>query len=516
MSSTSSDKIMKHSNIINDIDINNQDLEEELEQFNPLVEPLPWWYRFYRRIRLVPWWLRYNIGMAEQTDLRDKIIELSTSMRLDNKIVSKIIRHAVSEFSKHGLGVDYYGYHNIDHELEVAYFTLLAANGEKRQEYRFSQKDLTTLFLAALFHDYDPLKRFDKPHEDSVERFIRNDTKIKDFIDNLGISIDIVIALIYRTAYPFKGSIAEHSNKRIQELFTSAGIPENDVTIRKHYEDLGWFLSISDRIAGYSLGNFEHSMELARRNAHSLGWHPSVINTESVKYFTSLKEEKEMFERVLDGVSDEYKKNFSDNVMAFREAWAKEVEIKSSIRNKQLDLTTVVEGTHTSNSNMMESVLNIHKESPAPMTTTVKKFKKSLTDRDAILVTLRLINKDGEIVGYANGGRLENYTLRRGTHDENLGRRNTAYIESICVKPDYWGETGGGRLLRLEFHKEAKHRGCKFVTGYVHREVAIRRINRGESVEIVQKYNPDKLDYYRADVYNLIISTSEATISRGL
>ena len=61
----SSDKIVKHSNIINDIDINNQDLEEELEQFNPLVEPLSWWYGFYRRIRLVPWWLRYNIGMAE-------------------------------------------------------------------------------------------------------------------------------------------------------------------------------------------------------------------------------------------------------------------------------------------------------------------------------------------------------------------------------------------------------------------------------------------------------------------
>ena len=31
--------------------------------------------------------------------------------------------------------------------------------------------------------------------------------------------MDIVIALIYRTAYPFKGIIAEHSNKRIQEFF---------------------------------------------------------------------------------------------------------------------------------------------------------------------------------------------------------------------------------------------------------------------------------------------------------
>ena len=277
MSSIPRDKIVEHSDI-DDNDINNQNPKEDLNQINPLVEPLPWWYQFYKRIKLVPWWLRYNIGIAKQADLRDKIIKLSTSMGLDDKIVNKIIRHAVSEFSKNGLGVDYYGYHNIDHELEVAYFTLLAARGQKRQEYRLGQKNLITIFIAALFHDYDPLKRFDKPNEDSVERFIRNDHKIKCFIDDFEISIDIVIALIYRTAYPFKGLIAEHSNKRIQELFTTAGIPENDITLRKHYEDLGWFLSISDRVAGYSLGNFERSKELARRNAHSLGWHPSVIN----------------------------------------------------------------------------------------------------------------------------------------------------------------------------------------------------------------------------------------------
>ena len=35
-------------------------------------------------------------------------------------------------------------------------------------------------------------------------------------------------------------------------------------------------------------------------------------------------------------------------------------------------------------------------------------------------------------------------------HDENIGKRNTAYIESICLKPGYSGGAGGGRLLRLE------------------------------------------------------------------
>ena len=51
-------------------------------------------------------------------------------MGLQDKWLHRIIRHAVSEFSKKGLGSDYYGYHNIDHELEAAYFVLLAANGQ--------------------------------------------------------------------------------------------------------------------------------------------------------------------------------------------------------------------------------------------------------------------------------------------------------------------------------------------------------------------------------------------------
>lgn len=78
------------------------------------------------------------------------------------------------------------------------------------------------------------------------------------------------------------------------ELFTRAGIPLYDGETRKHYEELGWSLSISERIAGYTLGDFERAKELARGNAHALGWHPSLINEESVKYFSLLKEEKEM------------------------------------------------------------------------------------------------------------------------------------------------------------------------------------------------------------------------------
>ena len=494
--------------------INNNN-DNDLSPANPLAEPLPAYYEFYKRLKLFPWWLRYNFGIAEESILKDKIIQLGTMMGLQDKWIRRIIRHAVSEFSKKGLGSDYYGYHNIDHELEAAYFTLLAANGhakEERNNNKFSQDDIKYLFVAALFHDYDPLKQFDKPHEDSVEWYIRNDNKIKGFIEDVGINIDIVIAIIHRTAYPFRGKIAEHAEKRMEELFTSAGIADHDIKTRKHYRDLGWFLSVSERIAGYALGGFEHSMELARTNAHALGWHPSRINEESVKYFSILKEEKEMFEYVLRGISDVYKKNFFDNVATFKDAWANEIEIRNSIRRNRIGLTTVIERSIEREEDVLEptlieSVLNIHREIHVPIgMKDEKRFRKSLTSSDTILITLRVKDDDDseEIVGYVKGGPLENYKLRRGTHDENWGKKNTAYMEWISIKPGYWGETGG-HLLRLEFLKEVKRRGYSYVTSYVHRNVVMQRIDKGEPIEIVQKYNPDKLDYYRVDLSGTLI-----------
>ena len=70
-------------------------------------------------------------------------------------------------------------------------------------------------------------------------------------------------------------------------------------------------------------------------------------------------------------------------------------------------------------------------------------------------------------------------------------------MEWISIKPCFWGETGG-HVLRMEFLREAKHRGYSYVTSYVHRNVVMQRINKGENIEIVQKYDPDKLDHYRA------------------
>ncbi|MGA9169962.1 MAG: hypothetical protein WBZ20_07440, partial [Nitrososphaeraceae archaeon] len=152
---------------------------------------------------------------------------------------------------------------------------------------------------------------------------------------------------------------------------------------------------------------------------------------------------------------------------------------------------------------LVESIVDIHRQLPAPIRVDEKKFVSTLSDSNTILITLRL-NESGDIVGYVKGGPLENYQLRRGTHDENLGKNNTAYMEYISIRPGYWGATGG-HLLRLEFLKHSRHRDYSFVTSYVHRQVIVHRIEEGEDIEIVQKYDPDKLDYYRIDLRKLAI-----------
>jgi hypothetical protein len=481
---------------------------------NPLANAVPWRQQLYNRVKLIPWWLSYNRGVTPQAVLRDRMIELGTTMGLQDKWLRKIIRHAISEFSKKGLGADYYGYHNIDHELEAAYFTLLAAKHQNTAN-RFSDQDIRYLFVAALFHDYDPLKAFDKPNEDSIERFIRSDIKIRKFIDQVELNIDLVIAIIHRTAYPFKDEIAENARRRMHTLFTDARIPESDIATRKHYEDLGWFLSVAERVAGYALGDFEHSKDLARRNAHALGWHPSVINERSAKYFDLLKDEKEMFDRVMEGVPHEYKEVFSGNVETFRDTLTMEQELRNLVKNKLVMVPVVEKCRADLEPYVQESIFSIMREQPLLVPIEEKNLSQSLNAEDSILITLRINDKVGDIVGFAKGGPLEKCRLRRGTSDHNVGKGNTAYLEGIGIKQGFWGETGG-HLLRMRFLDEAIKHGYRFVTGYAHRDVVIQRMTRGENIQIVQKYDPDKLDYYRADLsstpYRLIAEGDVSTL----
>ena len=89
--------------------------------------------------------------------LRNEIITLANSEKLDKACFKKMLDYTIKLFETQGLGTEYYGYHNIEHELEVTYITLLAAVGA-RKKFEIDQKDLEYLYTAALFHDFDPQK----------------------------------------------------------------------------------------------------------------------------------------------------------------------------------------------------------------------------------------------------------------------------------------------------------------------------------------------------------------------
>jgi hypothetical protein len=479
---------------------------------NPLAESPYEWYQFHKKLHLFNWWIKHKLGQTEEAVLKNRIIQVGNSLGISTKWLNKTVDHAITEFSVNGLGVDYYGYHNIKHELEATYFTLLAVFGQKNNNrnnnFDFDSMDIKYLFTSALYHDFDPLKRFEKPNEDAVESYIRSDKKIKESIDEAGLDIDIVIAIIYRTAYPFQGEIAEHALLRMNQLFTDAGIAVNDTKKRKHYEDLGWFLSVSERVAGYALDGFEQALELARRNAHGLGWHPSRINKESVKFFSLLNKEKEMLDVVLGGISEKYKENFQNNITKFKECFLKEIEIRTAVRKREINLLFIPEENKNINPITLNEVISLYKELNSPIEiNNEKKFARSIKHSKTILVSLRLNEINGSVIGFAKGGPLEYYKLRRGTIEENFGQKNTIFLERINIKTGYWGESGGHNL-RMKFLAEAKRNGYKFVTGYVHRDVLIRRINNGEPIRIIQKYDPDKLDYYRLYLENFKIENS--------
>ena len=63
--------------------------------------------------------------------LKSKIQELLVEFE-KTEIFNKMLDYTIYIFETQGLGRDYYGYHNIDHELEVAYITLMAAIWEKK------------------------------------------------------------------------------------------------------------------------------------------------------------------------------------------------------------------------------------------------------------------------------------------------------------------------------------------------------------------------------------------------
>jgi len=417
--------------------------------------------------------------------------------RIDEDSYVEMLDYTIDLFESQGLGTDYYGYHNINHELEVTYVSLLAASQNK---IKFTDKDIKYLYVAALFHDFDPQKNVDKPHEESVLKFISLDKKLQGLIDTVGLDLEIIKVLILRTTYPWGGKLKENAEMQIKESFNKSDLTRNNLQYQEHVMEMGWYLSVVDRVSGYALGDFGKAMEMAKMNAHALAWRPSLIVRSAVAYFEELlNKETDMIKPILKTLPKEMRKNFFDTVLSFMKIRQQEITIQADYSYENLKLIPTIESMGTRQDPKFINALNeIFLELPRPLQFEKENFEKSIKDPQVIINTLRLNDKNGEIIGFAKGGPLENYRLREEIRDENYGLGNTIFLEPLALKMGYWGLKGGSEMRHM-FIMQSHSMKFKYLTSFALRDVIRARIDR-EEAEFVTQFDPERWDYYRIKV----------------
>jgi hypothetical protein len=426
--------------------------------------------------------------------MRNKILGLMTQHGLEDDCYLEMLDYTIDLFESQGLGTEYYGYHNINHELEVTYVSLLAINQEKIQ---LTEEDKKYLYVAALFHDFDPQKNVDKPHEESVLKFISTDKKLQQSLTFAKIDLEIIKVLILRTTYPWSGEIRKNAETEIKKCFERSEIAKNNQQTQKHIMELGRYLSVIDRISGYLLGDFTKAMEMAKMNAHALAWRPSIIVRTSVAYFEELlNKETLMLKAILKELPKEMRKNFFDTILSFMRIREQEVSIQANYSYENLKLIPTIENQSIQeDAEFAQTLYDIFLELPKPLQFGKENFKESIKNPETIINTLRLNNNKGEIVGFAKGGPLETYQLREEIRDENFGLKNTVFLEPLALKMGYWGLRGGSEMRHL-FIMQAHSMKYKFMTSFALRDVIRARIDK-EEAEFVQVFDPERWDYYR-------------------
>ena len=432
--------------------------------------------------------------LANTHSLRNEIISLMSEHGLENDSYVEMLDYTIDLFNSQGLGVDYYGYHNINHELEVTYVSLLALNQKK---IKFTQEDKKSIFAAALFHDFDPQKSVDKPHEESVLKFISMDKKLSELLTSADIDLEIIKALILRTTYPWSGEMKKTAESEIKKCFERSEKTRNSIALQEHIMEIGWYLSVVDRISGYALGDFTKAMEMAKMNAHALAWRPSVIIRTAVAYFEDiLNKETLMTQTILRTLPKEMRKNFFDTVLSFMKMREQEVCIQADFAYENLKLVPTIENkTSQEDPDFAQKLYDIFLELPKPLQFGKDNFKESIKDKDTIVNTLRLNDSNGEIIGFSKGGPLEKYQLREEIRDENFGLKNTVFLEPLAVKMGYWGLRGGSEMRHM-FIMQAHSMKYKYLTSFALRDVVRARIMK-EDAEFVQLFDPERWDYYR-------------------
>ncbi len=365
--------------------------------------------------------------------MRNEILSLMVEKGLEDDCYVEMLDYTIDLFESQGLGADYYGYHNINHELEVTYVSLLAA---KQNKIQFTDEDLKYIYISALFHDFDPQKNVDKPHEKSVLKFISMDRKLQQLINIAGVDLEIINVLILRTTYPWRGDLKKNAEEQIKQCFRNSELTRNDQQYQEHIMKIGEYLSVIDRISGYALGDFTKSMELAKMNAHALGWRPSLIIKKAVAYFEELlNNETEMLKAILKVIPKEMRKNFFGTVLSFMKIREEEITIQADYSYENLKLVPTIEGIATrKDPKFIKTLYDIFLQLPSPLQFEKENFEDSVKNPQIIINTLRLNNKNGEIVGFSKGGPLEKYKLREEIRDENYGLGNTVFLEPLALR----------------------------------------------------------------------------------
>ena len=431
---------------------------------------------------------------ANSPSLRNGIFDLLSSVELATDVNVKLLDYTIQLFKDNGLFSDYYGYHNIDHELEVTYVTLLSGIHSLKDGF-ITLDDLNYLYVSALLHDFDPDKAIDKPHEKNVINFISTNKTIQKLLAEANLDPNLICALISRTIYPWKGDIITTTDKLIQRYLSKSKI-KNDKKQQEHFRELGHFLSVSDRIGGYSLGDFTKAMNMAKMNAHSSSWHPAFIVTRSVSFFEDmLNNEPAMCHRVLFGLPKHMRKNFLDTITEFMELRQEEIRIYNKFVYDGLPLVPCIEKNQISD-DVADVLLSIYRELPKPLQFTRDDFIESLDDPETILNTLRVGSANGPIVGFAKGGPLEKYNFDLEFKDRNRGKNNTIFLEPVAIKNGYWG-FHGGREIRQLFMMQVQSKGYKFMTSFAMRDVIDERKQNDKNVVFVKKFDPERWDYFR-------------------
>ncbi len=426
--------------------------------------------------------------------MRNEILSQMAQNGLEDDCYVEMLDYTIDLFESQGLGTEYYGYHNIYHELEVTYVTLLAINQEKIQ---LTEEDKKYLYVAALFHDFDPEKSVDKPHEKRVIKFISMDEKLQKLLISAEIDLEIIKVLILRTTYPWSGKIKEVAEEEVKQCFERSEITRKNLELQQHIMEMGEYLSLVDRISGYALGDFTQAMEKAKMNAHALAWRPSVIIRSAVAYFEEiLNKEMSMSKAILKALPKEMRKNFFDTVLSFMRIRQQEVSIQADYAYENLKLVPTIENQRKhGDQEFVQTLFDIFLELPKPLQFGKENFKESIEDPETIINTLRLNDCNGEIVGFSKGGPLEKYQLREEIRDENFGLKNTIFLEPLALKMGYWGLRGGSEMRHM-FILQAHSMKYKYLTSFALRDVIKARIDK-EQAEFVTLFDPERWDYYR-------------------